>query len=108
MEINTNFKSNDNIDYIGITPWAILVFGGSFVVASLSNDGLFLKISFLTFVWGIVSSFARIIFKDKLSFLRKNNKGYYDEEHKEWWRIYYYFQFLFILIFVLFLSLWLL
>ncbi len=102
MEFNANFKINDASDYIGITPWAILGFGGSFVAASLFNGGLFFKVSILIFLWGVISSFARQIFKDELVFLRKAGEGNYDKKHKRLWLSYYILQFLFLPLFALF------
>ena len=101
MEFNTNLKIKDPNDYIGITPWVILGFGGSFIIVSLSNHGLFLNISTLIFLWGTISSFSRQIYKDKINFLKKNGEGNYDQIHKKLWHKYYFIQILLIIIFTI-------
>ena len=69
--------------YIVITPLAILAFGGLFVITSLSNGGFLIEESFLIFIYGIISSFARQIYKDCTS----------SAEKLTWeWKIYYSFQ----------------
>lgn len=46
-------------------PQVILLFGGLFVIASIFNNGNYIYESFTTFIYGVLSSYVRIVRKDK-------------------------------------------
>ena len=102
MELNINSKIANPSNYIGITPWVILAFGGSFIIASIANDGTFLLESFFVFLYVTSSSLARQIYKDNVD----NFLGVleYGEKHKNWWRIYYSSQIILFAVFIFIYS----
>ena len=101
-------------EYLGITPLAVLAFGGLFTIASLTNGGVFFAQSLSVFLYGIVSSFARQIYKDTVKHFLKTeaervseteNKSMFSQKHKSYWRRYYIFQaLLFLLLFIFFIR----
>lgn len=53
-------------DLIGAPmPYVVLVFGGLFVIASIFNNGNYIFESFITFAYGLLSSYARILGKSE-------------------------------------------
>lgn len=46
-------------------PQIVVLFGGLFITASIFNHGIYIFESFTTFIYGIFSSYVRIVYKDK-------------------------------------------
>ena len=93
MELNVNLKGFGSNGFIGITPWAILFFGGLSLVGS-GTPQIF-KMGFLVFIWGVVSSLARQIYKDHVAFLDEK----WTKKHKRAWWFYYSFQIILCIVF---------
>ncbi len=51
-------------------PMVVLLFGGLFIISSITADGKYIFESFTTFIYGVLSSYARIVRKD-------NRMGYW-------------------------------
>lgn len=90
-------------DFVIFIPLGVLIFGIFFSLIAATQQNLsFLLIGLVIFLYGIVASYVRQIYKDLLNFLRKGQLG--NSQYLSKWRKYhfwYYFvQFILLLIFI--------
>lgn len=90
-------------DFVIFIPLGILIFGIFFSLIAATQQNLsFLLIGIVIFLYGLVASYVRQIYKDLLNFLRKEQLG--NSQYLSKWRKYhfwyYFIQFILLLIFI--------
>lgn len=90
-------------DFVIYIPLGILIFGIFFsLIAATQQNSFFLLIGIVIFLYGLVTSYVRQIYKDLLNFLRKEQLG--NSQYLNKWRKchfwYYFIQFILLLIFI--------
>lgn len=89
---------------LGPVQLTVLALSGAFVIASLAGRGAFLIETSLFFIYAIIAAYVRQIYKDKVYFLREANKlkKLSDEnlllETQLYWKRYYIFQVVFLML----------
>ena len=90
-------------DFVIFIPLGILIFGIFFSLIAATQQNLsFLLIGLIIFLYGLVASYARQIYKDLLNFLRKEQPSSpdYFSRWKKYHFWYYFVQFILLLIFI--------
>lgn len=90
-------------DFVIFIPLGILIFGIFFsLIAATQQNSSLLLVGLIIFLYGLVASYARQIYKDFLSFLRKEqlSNSNYLRKWKKYHRRYYFVQFILLGIFI--------
>ena len=90
-------------DFVIFIPLGILIFGIFFSLIAATQQNLsFLLIGLIIFLYGLVASYARQIYKDLLNFLRKEQPSSpdYFSRWKKYHFWYYFVQFILLVIFI--------
>lgn len=90
-------------DFVIFIPLGILIFGIFFsLISATQQNSSFLLIGLIIFLYGLVASYTRQIYKDFLSFLRKEELGNskYLSRWKKYHLWYYFTQFILLVIFI--------
>jgi len=90
-------------DFIIFIPLGILIFGIFFsLIGAIKENLILLFIGFIIFIYGLIASYLRQIYKDYLSFLKKElfNSSDCLKKWRKYHRLYYVVQFLLLGIFI--------
>lgn len=90
-------------DFVIFIPLGILIFGIFFsLIAAVQQNSLLLLVGLIIFLYGLVASYVRQIYKDSLIFLKKEqlNNSIYLSKWKKYHRRYYFAQFTLLGIFI--------